>query len=396
MFGTMIDYWYMTGDTSYNAATSQAMIHQASPTRDFMPINQTRTEGNDDQGFWAMASMSAAENKYPDPPPSKPGWLELTQAVFNHYVSRWDEDNCGGGLRWQIFTFNAGYNYKNSISNGCFFNIAARLARYTGNSTYADWATAIFEWEQKAGLITREFAVLDGIHVDHHHGGGGTCVNRTDTQWSYNAGIFLHGAAVMYNLTRGEVWKARVDGLVRHSLGEFARDGVIFEPACEPVRGCDYNGLSFKGYYIRWLAATIKMAPHTYEAVYPVMRKTAEAAARACSGSDASFRGVPGTACGFAWTEGGKFDGLVGVGQQMCALDAVMYTLVDGVGAAVTHDTGGTSRGNPAAGGESDDSHLPLPKAITAGDRAGAAIITIIFVGIGIGGSAFMLWNEDL
>ncbi|KJK80587.1 hypothetical protein H634G_04826 [Metarhizium anisopliae BRIP 53293] len=347
MFGTMIDYWYMTGDASYNAATSQAMIHQASPTRDFMPINQTRTEGNDDQGFWAMASMSAAENKYPDPPPSKPGWLELTQAVFNHYVSRWDEDNCGGGLRWQIFTFNAG-----------------------------------------------EFAVLDGIHVDHH--GGGTCVNRTDTQWSYNAGIFLHGAAVMYNLTRGEVWKARVDGLVRHSLGEFARDGVIFEPACEPVRGCDYNGLSFKGYYIRWLAATIKMAPHTYEVVYPVMRKTAEAAARACSGSDVSFRGVPGTACGFAWTDGGKFDGLVGVGQQMCALDAVMYTLVDGVGAAVTHDTGGTSRGNPAAGGESDDSHLPLPKAITAGDRAGAAIITIIFVGIGIGGSAFMLWDEDL
>ncbi|KAG8424896.1 hypothetical protein J3458_001652 [Metarhizium acridum] len=292
----MIDYWYMTGDTSYNAATSQAMIHQGSPTRDFMPINQTRTEGSHDQGFGPMTSKSAAENKYPDPPPVKPGWLELTQTVFNHYVARWDKENCDGGLHWQIFTFNAGYNYKNSISNGCFFNIASRLARYTGNSTYADWATTISKWEQKAGLVTKVFAVLDGIHIDH---GGGKCVNRTDTQWSYNAGIFLQGAAVMYNLTKSDVWKTRTDGLVKHSLKEFVKDGVIFKPAWEPARGCDLNGSSFKEYYIRWLVSTIKMAPHITDTIYSIMQATATAAALACSESDTFFRGLPGTACGF-------------------------------------------------------------------------------------------------
>ncbi|EFY87936.1 glycosyl hydrolase family 76 protein [Metarhizium acridum CQMa 102] len=256
------------------------MIHQGSPTRDFMPINQTRTEGSHDQGFGPMTSKSAAENKYPDPPPVKPGWLELTQAVFNHSVARWDKENCDGGLHWQIFTFNAGYNYKNSISNGCFFNIASRLARYTGNSTYADWATYSPYW-------------MAYIH------GGGKCVNRTDTQWSYNAGIFLQGAAVMCNLTRSDVWKTWTDGLVKQPLKEFVKDGVIFKPAREPARGCDLNGSSFKGYSIRWLVSTIKMAPHITDTIYPIMQATATAAALACSESDASFRGLPGTACGF-------------------------------------------------------------------------------------------------
>ena len=117
MFGTMVDYWFYTGDTTYNEVTTQALLHQVGDDRDFMPTNQTRTEGNDDQGFWAMAAMSAAENKYPDPPADQPQWLGLAQAVFNEYVGRWDEATCGGGLRWQIFTFNNGFNYKVS-SNG--------------------------------------------------------------------------------------------------------------------------------------------------------------------------------------------------------------------------------------------------------------------------------------
>jgi mannan endo-1,6-alpha-mannosidase len=68
MFGTLIDYWYYTGDTSYNTITTQAMQWQIGPDDNFMPANQTKTEGNDDQSFWGMAAMSAAEQKFPDPP----------------------------------------------------------------------------------------------------------------------------------------------------------------------------------------------------------------------------------------------------------------------------------------------------------------------------------------
>lgn len=110
---------------------SQALLFQTGPDNDYMPPNQTKSEGNDDQGFWGMAAMSAAEVKFPNPPDDQPQWLALAQAVFNSQAERWDNTSCGGGLRWQIFTFNNGYNYKNSISGGCFFNVAARLGYYS-------------------------------------------------------------------------------------------------------------------------------------------------------------------------------------------------------------------------------------------------------------------------
>lgn len=113
----MINYWYYTDDTTYNEIVKQGMLHQAGPEFDFMPSNQSKTLGNDDQAFWGMAAMRAAETGLEDPLAGQPGWLALAQAVFNTQTPRWDM-TCGGGLRWQIFPFNVGYNYKNSISNG--------------------------------------------------------------------------------------------------------------------------------------------------------------------------------------------------------------------------------------------------------------------------------------
>jgi mannan endo-1,6-alpha-mannosidase len=108
MFGSLIDYWYYTGDPSYNNVVMQAMLFQVGDRNNYMPSNQSNSLGNDDQAFWAMAAMSAAELKFPNPPQDKPQWLALAQAVFNSQALRWDTTTCGGGLRWQIFTFNNG------------------------------------------------------------------------------------------------------------------------------------------------------------------------------------------------------------------------------------------------------------------------------------------------
>lgn len=169
------------------------MLHQASGTLDFMPDNQTRTEGNDDQGFWGMTAMRAAETKFQDPPSTEPGWLALAQGVFNSQAERWDTTTCNGGLRWQIYIWNAGYNYKNSISNGCFFNIASRLALYTGNSTYGDWALKTWDWVYNVGLISPTYEVFDGTQNTDN------CTAKDRTRWSYNQGVYLLGAAAMYN-----------------------------------------------------------------------------------------------------------------------------------------------------------------------------------------------------
>lgn len=194
MFNAFIDYWYYTGDDQYNAITTQAMEHQIGDFDAFMPENQTKTLGNDDQAFWGMAAMSAVENKLPDLPNGKPSWLALAQAVFNTQKSRWDTATCGGGLKWQIFVFNRGYDYKNTISNGCFFNIAARLYKYLGNQTYYDWAEKAWEWELSVGLMSADYHFFDGT-TDKTN-----CTELQRIQWTYNAGVHMAGAAAMWNV----------------------------------------------------------------------------------------------------------------------------------------------------------------------------------------------------
>lgn len=127
MWGSLIDYWYYTGDSTYNNITTTGLQSQVGAQNNYEPTDQAFDLGNDDQAFWGMAALSAAELNFPNPPESEPQWLTLAQAVFNRQAMRWDNATCGGGLRWQIFQFNGGYDYKNAISNGCFFNMAARL-----------------------------------------------------------------------------------------------------------------------------------------------------------------------------------------------------------------------------------------------------------------------------
>ncbi|KAI0834583.1 glycoside hydrolase family 76 protein [Hypoxylon sp. FL0890] len=389
MFGTLVDYWFYTGDETYNAVTLQAMQHQAGEDADYMPQNQTSTLGNDDQGFWAMAAMSATENNFQNPPEGQPQWLALVQAVFNEYVTRWDAQTCGGGLRWQIFTFNNGFNYKNSISNGCFFNIASRLARYTGNQTYADWAEKVWDWMTEVKFIDDDFNIYDGAGVDNN------CATLNRAQWTYNAGIFLQGTAMMYNFTGGnDTWKQRVDGLVNRTAAYFFDDGIVVERPCESFNLCDNDQQSFKGYLMRWMASASQMAPYTYDTLMPLVQSSAAAAAQQCSGSPPAneFKGQPGTACGFKWTAKANFDGLVGVGEQMSALSALQYSLVkkQATKAPVTADTGGTSVGNPDAG-VPIESYMPVMAEITTGEKVAAGFMTTAIAFSVVGASFFVM-----
>ncbi|CAJ2507889.1 Uu.00g090750.m01.CDS01 [Anthostomella pinea] len=393
MFGTLVDYWFYTGDDTYNDVTMQALQHQVGDDKDYMPANQSSTLGNDDQGFWAMAAMSAAENNFPNPPSDQPQWLALAQAVFNEYVGRWEDAKnvCGGGLRWQIFTFNNGFNYKNSISNGCFFNIASRLARYTGNQTYADWAETVWDWMNEVQFMDAQYNIYDGAGVEQD------CKQISKSQWTYNAGIYLHGAAVLYNYTDGnDTWKQRTEGLMTRTIDYFFDNGIVVERACEGSGLCDNDQQSFKGYLMRWMASAAQLAPFTSNTLMPLIMSCAAAAAQQCSGSPtnpAAFKGVQGTACGFSWAKQAAFDGLVGVGEQMSALSAMQYTLINNgttARAPVTADTGGTSVGDVSAGASNEEKMPPLAP-ITAGERVAAGFATTAIVFSLLGGSFFVM-----
>ncbi|KAL4804157.1 glycosyl hydrolase family 76-domain-containing protein [Aspergillus unguis] len=374
MFTALVDYWFFTGDDQWNPITTQALVHQAGDSGAFMPNNQSRTEGNDDQGFWAFAAMSAAERNFPAPPSGGPDWLAMAQAVFNTQAWRWDTQTCGGGLRWQIFTWNAGYTYKNTISNGCFFNLAARLARYTGNQTYADWAERVWDWTHDVGFMTDKYEFFDGASINKN------CTQYDRIQWTYNAGTYLIGAAAMYNHTNGApLWKERIEGII-NSANIFFSDNpkdVMYERACETVGTCMIDQRSFKGYLARWMAAATQFAPFTYDMVMPKLRASANAAAKTCTG------GPDGTACSLRWTEQKHTAGPLDVGMQLAALEVIQSTLIKRVDPPVSQDNGGESQGNPAGGFEGPAPPPELTtRPISAGDRAGAAILTILFAGM--------------
>ncbi|KXS93620.1 hypothetical protein AC578_5913 [Pseudocercospora eumusae] len=381
MFGAMIDYWYYTGDATYNDVVSQALLFQVGPDVNYMPPNQSKSLGNDDQAFWGIAAMSAAETNFPNPPKDQPQWLALAQAVFNSQALRWDTTSCGGGLKWQIFTFNNGYNYKNSISNGCFFNLAARLGFYTGNTTYYDWANKMWDWTREIGLMSDKYYIFDGSDDNLN------CTELNHIQWSYNAGVYMYGAAVMWNVTTGseqETWRQRAQGLLEGAAQIFFKDNIMYEVACEPSNNCNIDQQSFKAYLSRWMAASIKVAPWMHDTVLPLLASSAQAAAKSCSGGD------DGKTCGTKWTTG-NWDGGYGVGQQMNALEVIQSNLIDSVQGPLGNKTGATSIGNPNAGTGGDNNPVAPPGRITTADRAGAGILTaLVLIGL-LGGAWWMV-----
>lgn len=284
--------------------------------------------------------------------------------MFNTQALRWDTTTCGGGLRWQIYSFNNGYTYKNTISNGCFFQLAARLARYTNNATYAHWATKAYDWTHNLGLATPDQRYFDGSDSQ------GNCTAVNWVQWSYNAGTYLAGAAYMYNFVRDPppllssltthrlisfsqtngdpVWGSRVESIldmtrIFFTTPPFGPNDTMFEQACERPVTCNVDQRSFKAYFARFLALTVKMVPWTAPRIMPKLRTSAVAAAAACS------YGEDKNTCGMKWYAP-QWDGLYGIGEQISALEVIQNTLVHEVGIPVTEDAGGTSVGDPAAG----------------------------------------------
>jgi len=254
-------------------------------------------------------------------------WLAIATNAFEDFVSRWNVDSalsCNGGLKWQYNPDAVGYDYKNAVTNGGFFQTSARLARYTGNQTFADWATTIWDWSSAIGIISSDFHVVDGTWDTD----GTNCTTVSTIQWSYNVATFLHGAAHMYAFTTGDLqttWESRVQGLVTATNTTFFSPfsnatGIMYEQNCELAGSCETDQTSFKGSLSRWLAKTAVLVPSVSEGIMDLLSASAQGAAAACSGDGNST-------CGLKWFVNG-FDGQSDFGVELSALETVQSLLV--------------------------------------------------------------------
>jgi mannan endo-1,6-alpha-mannosidase len=266
--------------------------------------------------------MSAAEYGFPSPA-NAPSWFSLADNVFNEMTGRWDMGSCKGGMKWKISPSADGYHYKSSIANALFFQLAARLARYTGDAKYVGWAEKTFDWMQAVGLIDPKYNVFDG--TDDSKG----CIDVNHDKWTYNAGAVLYGSAVMQDHTGDAKWATRTTGLLGAAASSFFQSNVMAEK-CEKDGSCNVDQMSFKAYLSRWLAATAVLVPSTQATIAPLLDTSASGAAASCAG------GPNQEACGLRWYID-HWDGSQGVGQQLSALEVIHGLLHTGAAAPGAH-----------------------------------------------------------
>ncbi|KAK7187592.1 hypothetical protein DPSP01_003725 [Paraphaeosphaeria sporulosa] len=345
VFGTLVDYSSLTGDKQYDDLLGEGFEHQLGEFDAFMPSNQTKTLGNDEQSTWGLAAMSAAENGFSTSKIGNLTWVQLATNVFDTQVQRWNEETCDGGLNWQIYQFNNGYTYKNAISTGNFFLLAARLAKFTGNATYSEWAEKAFNWAQDIGLVDDKYHVYDGADETEN------CTSVNQIQWSNNNGLYMEGAAHMWNLTKGnDKWKKATNGFVNATLNVFVEDDVLLEIACEKNGKCNTDQKAFKGLAVRSYARAIASAPFISDSLTPVLEASAKAAAKVCSEDDNEVE------CGLRWTKQVD-DGEGALGGLFSALAVLQALLVPEAKPLATGSTsngtssGSTTQNAPAASG---------------------------------------------
>ncbi|KAI1202840.1 glycoside hydrolase [Nemania serpens] len=343
----LMDYTVYTKDTTYKADLLSAIGKNVGPNFDFVPPEQYGWEANDDQAYWVYIALTAMEYGF-DTLPGGPAWDVIAANAFNLFVERWGvaSETCNGGLKWQYHPGPAGWTYKNSVTNGAMFQTAARLARYTGNQTYADWATKVWDWSRGVGLVSADYHVYDGTSDDK----GANCSSVNHDEWSYNIATYLHGAAHMANLTDDPTWEKHVHGLVDTAAATFfkpAKTGVMFEQKCEPSRACSTDQTSFKASLARWLGKTAVLVPSAKATIMGLLEKSAAGAAQSCVGNG-------GTTCGFSWT-GAGFDGQSDFGTELSALETIQSLLV--FEAPAPGVAGKKDDAPPATGGDKPPTH---------------------------------------
>jgi mannan endo-1,6-alpha-mannosidase len=131
------------------------------------------------------------------------------------------------------------------------------------------------------------------------------------------------------------------------------------------------------------------IVPETYDRIFAKLQTSAQAAALSCSGAG-------NNTCGIKWYKS-SWDGSIGMEQQIIATDILSSVLVsEKANPPLTTKTGGNSTSDPNAGTSDSNQNTGETKPITTGDRAGAGILTVVFVGLWGAMIAWMVLGEGL
>lgn len=340
VFGGMIDTWKICDNDTYEEIIQAAINHQRGDNNDFMAANQSDVEANDDQVFWGFTVMEAAERNFPmySDNDADPSYAQLALNVYNQMTDRWDLDNCGGGLRWQILSNMSGWDYKSTISTAGVFALGARLARYTDNNDLVRSSNRVLKWMKQALFVHQVdgndfYNVNDGSDIED-----GNCPVVNGALWSYNYALMTMGSTYLYNQTNGdEYWSNELDkflGGIEYYMTNKTGNGVLFEYQCDQFGRCNNDQRAFRAIVARTLGNVVQLAPPYAERAQKIIDNSALGAAASCSG------GSDQRTCGINWAIN-EWDGWYGLGEQIAALEVIQNNLISRIAPPCTEETCG-------------------------------------------------------
>lgn len=213
---SLMQYVNLSGDR-----TLLPLIEQAVANKDGL-------DGNDDDLWAVIASLNLYRLNHDS------ALLQYAQAKYRQLTDGYWDDTCGGGIWW-----NHARTYKNAITNELLLYAATLLFQTTDDPSYSAWATKIWDWFDRSGMINGNALINDGL-TDK-------CRNNGQTTYTYNQGVILGGLANLYRIDHDKRHVELAVKIARATISGLAdKDGIL----TEPVKDLSQDGQIFKGIFV--------------------------------------------------------------------------------------------------------------------------------------------------
>ncbi|OJJ77541.1 hypothetical protein ASPBRDRAFT_50411 [Aspergillus brasiliensis CBS 101740] len=385
LYSTLIPFWNLTGNDTYNELISKRMYSMAG-----LELGSSWAESDNDtnmnHGAWALGAVTAAEMDFPADSSKQPWIIYAGQAQGTMRSTFTFSTVCDGGLEMGNNALEeTNKSMKDALSNGEFLQLSARLAYLTtgdNQTSYADDAVKIWNWCVDNDMVVESNWTVNFLVTNTTVSGNCTAMTTNNGEYTYTYGLYMSAAAYMYNVTGAAVWKKRAEGLLDTIMSLFVEDGVIQERgmSMNPDAGFsstsidDDNAYALKGLLASCLAVVTRLMPETVDTIEPLLRSTAEAVAKQCSGMS------NGTVCGSDWTKS-AYDKDPNFFSSMSAVNAFTANLLMARSSNSSSTTGTTSNGtstDTGSGGSSGGLSGGDIAGIVVGSVAGAGLIAAV------------------
>ncbi|GLA63034.1 hypothetical protein AtubIFM54640_004171 [Aspergillus tubingensis] len=392
LYSTLIPYWNLTGNDTYNELISKRMYSMAG-----LELGDSWSESDNDTNMnhaaWALGAVTAAEMDFPVDS-SKESWLFYAGQAQGTLRSTFTFSTvCDGGLEIANNALaETNLSMKDAISNGEFLQLSSRLAYLTtgdNRSSYTDDAVKIWNWCVDNDMVVESNWTVNFLVVNTTASGNCTTYGTNNFEFTYVYGLYMSAAAYLYNVTNADVWKTRAEGLLNTIMNKFVDDGVIQELGVlyNPDAGFssatwgDDTAYALKGLLASCLAVVTHLLPDTVDTIEPLLRNTAEAAAKQCSGMS------NGTVCGSDWTKS-TYDKDPNFFGSMSAVNAFTANLLMSRSSNSSSTTGSSTNGTSTDAESSGSSG-----GLSGGDIAGIAVGSVAGVAL-IAAVAFLILRK--